>query len=623
MKKYLLAFIMAYMGESYATAQEWMRLHRTYEGVDWTMPIKIEESTEVQFQAAGSKLHSVIAKDSETEISVPYDLTQLDSIDFAPSLTDAEKGHNHYRPFAMYITTEEETPITERETWLRCHISIDGRGEYSNFSGTGQIRGRGNSSWEWYDKKPYKFKLDTKSKLLGLDKAKNWNLLANYRDVTDLMNTFAFETARWMGMPHTNHTRYVEVFLNRQYIGLYQLTEKIEIKQNRIPISETEGLLMSFDQDDGPSLSPYDGDNFWSKVFNLPLCVKSPENLTPEQLDSIREDFAQLETAVKAHDYAAVDALMDIPSFIGILQLHEFLYNVEIDAPRSLYMFKEKGGKYTFGPVWDWDAGFDFDWGTMTTGHRFFTDYRELIYGNDPLKGTGAAYNINKFWREMFGNATFVKQYKDTWNTLSDSIYLRNWAETMKYADALTTEGAYSRDLRRWPMRTNNIIHQTQTEIQKMSNWLRDRKDYLDDIIANYPDGNDDIIDGNVTVVATLTKTQSVNYATGYSQSGKISLNRNEISAILGGAPTDLVPLNADGTEGNNTAAGTYGAWFDDEGNTNDWGWGHVYIESDNLYSWSYGCHPSNCRRGDTHTVTLQYRLKNKAVNVRVTFNVQ
>ena len=623
MKKYLLAFIMAYMGESYATAQEWMRLHRTYEGVDWTMPVKIEESTEVQFQAAGSKLHSVIAKDSETEISVPYDLTQLDSIDFAPSLTDAEKGHNHYRPFAMYITTEEETPITERETWLRCHISIDGRGEYSNFSGTGQIRGRGNSSWEWYDKKPYKFKLDTKSKLLGLDKAKNWNLLANYRDVTDLMNTFAFETARWMGMPHTNHTRYVEVFLNRQYIGLYQLTEKIEIKQNRIPISETEGLLMSFDQDDGPSLSPYDGDNFWSKVFNLPLCVKSPENLTPEQLDSIREDFAQLETAVKAHDYAAVDALMDIPSFIGILQLHEFLYNVEIDAPRSLYMFKEKGGKYTFGPVWDWDAGFDFDWGTMTTGHRFFTDYRELIYGNDPLKGTGAAYNINKFWREMFGNTTFVKQYKDTWNTFSDSIYLRNWAETMKYADALTTEGAYSRDLRRWPMRTNNIIHQTQTEIQKMSNWLRDRKDYLDDIIANYPDGNDDIIDGNVTVVATLTKTQSVNYATGYSQSGKISLNRNEISAILGGAPTDLVPLNADGTEGNNTAAGTYGAWFDDEGNTNDWGWGHVYIESDNLYSWSYGCHPSNCWYGDTHTVTLQYRLKNKAVNVRVTFNVQ
>ena len=623
MKKYLLAFIMAYMGESYATAQEWMRLHRTYEGVDWTMPVKIEENTEVQFQAAGSKLHSVIAKDSETEISVPYDLTQLDSIDFAPSLTDAEKGHNHYRPFSMYITTEEETPITEQETWLRCHISIDGRGEYSNFSGTGQIRGRGNSSWEWYDKKPYKFKLDTKSKLLGLDKAKNWNLLANYRDVTDLMNTFAFETARWMGMPHTNHTRYVEVFLNRQYIGLYQLTEKIEIKQNRIPISDTEGLLMSFDQDDGPSLSPYDGDNFWSKVFNLPLCVKSPENLTPEQLDSIREDFAQLETAVKAHDYAAVDALMDIPSFIGILQLHEFLYNVEIDAPRSLYMFKEKGGKYTFGPVWDWDAGFDFDWGTMTTGHRFFTDYRELIYGNDPLKGTGAAYNINKFWREMFGNTTFVKQYKDTWNTFSDSIYLRNWAETMKYADALTTEGAYSRDLRRWPMRTNNIIHQTQTEIQKMSNWLRDRKNFLDNIIANYPDGNDDIIDGNVTVVATLTKTQSVNYATGYSQSGKISLNRNEISAILGGAPTDLVPLNADGTEGNNTAAKTYGAWFDNEGNTNDWGWGHVYIESDNLYSWSYGCHPSNCWYGDTHTVTLQYRLKNKAVNVRVTFNVQ
>ena len=623
MKKYLLACIVACIGGSHVAAQEWMRLHRTFEGVDWAMPIKVENGTEVQFNAAENRLCPVVAKDSEAEIPIPYNLAQLDSIDFAQSLTDEEKGHNRYRPFAMYITTEDETAITEKETWLRCHIAIDGKGEYSNFSGTGRIRGRGNSSWEWYDKKPYKFKLDSKSKLLGLDKAKNWNLLANYRDVTDLMNTFAFETARWMGMPYTNHTRYVEVFLNQQYIGLYQLTEKIEIKANRIPISETEGLLMSFDQDDGPSLSPYDGDNFSSKVFGLPMCVKTPEGLTEEQIDSIREDFAQLETAIKAHDYARVDSLMDIPSFIGILQLHEYLYNVEIDAPRSLYMFKDKGGKYTFGPVWDWDAGFDFDWGTMTTGHHFFSSYTELIYGTDPQKGTGAAYNINKFWREMFGNATFVKKYKDTWAALSDSIYLHGWAEAMKYADALTTEGAYKRDIAKWPMRTGSTVHNTQSEIQKMSDWLRSRKDYLDDVIAGYPNGDNEIISTDIQVVGTIRKTQNMTYEAGYSQSGSITINSSEVSAIIGGAPTDLVPLNSDGSEGNNTAAGTYGAWFNDEGDTDSWSEGHVYIESDNLYSWNYGCHPDNCWYDETHVVTMQYRRKNKAVNVVITFNVK
>jgi hypothetical protein len=562
-----------------------------------------------------------------------YPLEKLDSIDFAPSLSEAEMGHNHYRPFVMHISTEDEANIVEREVWLRCHISIDGRGEFANFNGTGRIRGRGNSSWSWYDKKPYKFKLDSKSELLGLKSAKNWNLLANYRDVTDLMNTFAFETAQWMGMPYTNHTRYVEVFLNWEYIGLYQLTEKIEINTNRIDVDEKGSTLLSFDQDDGPSLSPDDGDNFWSKVYGLPMCVKQPEELTAEQIDSIKEDFAQLETAVKTHNYALADSLMDIASFIGILQLHEFLYNVEIDAPRSLYMFKPKGGKYTFGPVWDWDAGFDFDWGNMYTGHTFFSDYHELIYGSDPVKGTGAAYNISKFWRELFANSSFVKRYKESWAAMSDSIYLRNWTEAMHYADALQGAGAYDRDSERWPLESTTsggwwweettITFKPQEEIEKMSNWLQNRKDYLDGIIANYPAGDDEIIDTDVTVVGTITKTQAISFAGGYSQSGKININRNEVSAVLGGSPTSLVPLNTDGSEGNNTAAGTYGAWFNAEGSTAPWAQGHVYIESNSLYSWSYGCHPQNCRRGDTHTVTMQYRLKNKALNVVVTFNVE
>jgi hypothetical protein len=618
---------------SIATAQEWMQLHHHYAEADWTMPIRLEDNLKAEATTDNTTL-TIVSPTAAGEGSIRVSLATLDSIDFAPALSDDQKGHNRYRPFAMYITTEDETPITERDTWLRCHISIDGRGEYSNYSGTAQIRGRGNSSWLWYDKKPYKFKLDEKSKLLGLSKAKNWNLLANYRDVTDLMNTFAFETARWMGMPYTNHTRYVEVFLNQEYIGLYQLTEKIELKNNRIEIDEQQGLLLSFDQDDGPSLAPDDGDNFWSEVYRLPMCVKQPEGLSPEQLDSIRRDFAQLETAVKSHNYALADSLMDIGSFISILQLHEFLYNVEIDAPRSLYMFRAPGGKYTFGPVWDWDAGFDFDWTNMYTGHTYFGDYTELIYGTDPLTAKGAAYNINKFWRDLFGNAQFVNRYKDTWATLSDSILEHNWTETLRYADALRTAGAYDRDTERWPLTetsgggwwwgpTTTTTFRPDDEIRKMGQWLSDRKNYLDTVIANYPAGNDEIIDTQVTLAGTITLEQPVNFSSGYNQTGQIAVSRTQVATLLGGTPTDLVPLNADGTEGSNTAAGTYGAWFDTDGNTAPWADGHIYIESNSLYNWAYGCHPDNCWPGDTHTVTMQYRRNSKAVNVVVTFTVE
>lgn len=617
-------------------AQEWMRIHHNYMGVDWTIPMQMDKYSQWDFSKDRKFLNAYAISEDGTEKVIPFPAADIDSIDFAYDLLDDEKGHNKYRPFTMHITTQDYANIVEKEVWMNCHISIDGKGEYSDYSGTGRIRGRGNSSWAWYDKKPYKFKLDEKSKLLGLEKAKNWNLLANYRDVTDMMNVFAFEAARLMEMPNTNHTRFVEVFLNDEYIGTYQLTEKIEVAKNRVEIDEEEGIMLSFDQDDGPSLSPDATDNFSSKVYGLPMCVKYPDDPDSETVQKARADFAELENAVKAHDYALVDSLMDIPSFIGILQLHEYLYNVEIDAPRSIYMYRDKGGKYVFGPVWDWDAGFDFDWGDMYTGHTFFTNYKELIYGTDPVKASGANYNISKFFRDMFNNATFVKQYKETWKNVSETIYTAPWEETMKYVDAMTAEGTYTRDTERWPLygTRNNGWWGSETipfvpseEINKMSTWLKNRKKYLDDVIANYPAGSNEVIDvvdpNDIKVVATINKNQSCRYSSGYTQSGQITINQSEVESALGGTPTELVPLNADGSEGRNTAAGTYGAWFDDNG-TQEWGGGaHIFIEADNMYSWSYGCHPDNCSSRDKHTVTMQYRRGGKAVNVVVVFTLK
>lgn len=625
LKTILLASAMA-CANFVAQAQEWINVHTTYDGEPWTFPLKAKDGTEFTFSTDGSRLDAHVLRENGTEIVVPYRTSAVDSISFANALADNEKGHNKYRVFTLAIHTEDGAEISDKETWINCHFSLDGKGEYSNYAGMGRIRGRGNSSWLFYDKKPYKFKLDSKSKLLGLDKAKNWNLLSNYRDVTDMMNVFAFETAGWMGMPYTNHNRFVEVFLNGDYVGVYQLTEKIEIGKGRVDIDPVDGVLLSIDLDDGPSLSPDATDNFWSEVYSLPMCVKEPEDLTQEQINSIKADFAQLERAVQERDYAAVENLMDIKSFISILQLHEYLYNVEIDAPRSLYLFKDRDGKYTFGPVWDWDAAYCFDWGNWTINHSYFGSYKNLIYGTDPVRGTGASYSINRFFLDMFGSKDFIGQYKQAWQQASDSIYIRNWEETEKYVDEMR-KGAYKRDIERWPLINPNTWNQhydIEAELTKMSDWLKNRKDYLDRVIAAYPiDGEpatgSPIVEYGDNTVKVKAKAE---YASGYGQSYRIVLDGSKIEAMLGGTPTSLQPLNADGTVGSNTAAGLYGAWFDAQGNTNSWGFGHVYIESNELYSWAYGCHPGNCSAGDTHTVKMQYQRGGQNVTVEVQFDV-
>lgn len=609
-------------------------MHGNYGGESWTFPLQIDKMSQFDFSDDEKTLRGYALKEDGTEMLVPFNVEYLDSISFVNGLTDDEKGHNKYRVFTLYITTENGQEIADKYQWINCHFSLDGKGEYSNYSGTGRIRGRGNSSWTYYKKKPYKFKLDKKSKLLGMDKAKDWNLLSNYRDVTDMMNIFAFETARWMGMPHSIRSRFVEVFLNGEYVGVYQLTEKVEIDENRVDIDKVDGVLISFDLDDGPSLSPDATDNFWSSEYGLPMCVKEPEDLSAEKMDSIKAEFAVLEQAIKLRNYELVDSLMDIPSFISILQLHEFLYNVEIDAPRSLYMFKDKGGKYTFGPAWDWDAAYDFDWGNWTENHTYFSSYKELIYGKEPVTASGANYQINKFFRDMFGNKKFMTQYKKAWEQVSDSIYIRNWTEIQKYI-AEMNNGAYERDVKKWPLVYPGGWGEyvIEDEIEKMSTWLRKRKTYLDGVIAEYPEEDvENLVIAKPTVKVENGAVQvkgTMEFAGGYGQSYKIEIDKNAVVELLGGEPSKLEPLNADGSIGSNTAAGKYGAWFNADGYTADFNWGnvHVYLESNDLYTWAYGCHPHNCRKGDTHTVRMQYQRGRKpnlkTVDVIVTFTIK
>lgn len=599
-------------------AQEWIRVHKQYADSEWIVPMKIGNFSEFDFSDHQKRLNAYTMLGDETMLAVPFSVEYIDSISFANDLTDDEKGHDKYRVFSLYITTLDETPLLIKEEWIPCHISLDGKGEYSDFSGTGRIRGRGNSTWEWYDKKPYRFKLDEKSKLLGLDKAKNWNLLANYRDVTDLMNAFAFEAARCMGMPHTNHTRFVEVFLNEEYIGLYQLTEKIEVGKNRVDIDEEGGVLLSFDEDDGPGLSPSATDNFWSKIYHLPMSVKHPDEPSAEKLDSIRSDFAALERAIQKHDYNMVDSLMDMESFIHILQLHEFLCNVELAAPRSLYMYKDKDGKYTFGPAWDWDAGYDFDWSTMYTGHNFFGNIYKSVLGTNPVTHENG-HVVNNFYTDMFHSKQFVAQYKQLWHEVSDTILTHSWSEMEKYLAHLRSGGAYERDLAKWPLHGMNI----ETEVSKMKKWLTNHLSVVDEWVDNYPELDEepeetpeyDIHDSQMKI------TQKVFASKNYSQPTRININPDQVLGFFGDEPYNLTALNADGSLGRNTAAKTYGAWFDDNGNTNDWSNGHVYVESDDMYSLAFGSHPDNCFPGHKHTVHLLYSGKDgKTLMVEITF---
>ncbi len=392
---------------------------------------------------------------------------------------------NPYQVYPLYITTDDGGDIISKEEYKTCKVSLDGKESYTNInSAAASIRCRGNSSFLWYPKKAYRLKFDKKTEMLGLPKAKNWVLLANYRDITDLMNTFVFAMGQALGLPFTNHTRYVELYVNDKYRGVYQLTEQVQQNKNRVNVSDERGILIQLDKDDGPELSPDAGDNFWSEGYQMPVCVKYPDDefFTSNTIDSVKNVFGKLEKAIKVQNYNAVEKVLDIPSFIKYLQIQEFVYNVELDAPRSVYMHKDGDGKWFMGPLWDFDAGYDFDWGNMY-GHDFFADYTELVMGTNPLRRNGNYPYMPRFFTDLFGCREFVLQYKEQWDACKDTLVTYAWNECMKYVEQLRTSGALEREAKRWPIAGKNF----DTELNKMETWIKNRLKHINYVNAGIP----------------------------------------------------------------------------------------------------------------------------------------
>ena len=107
-----------------------------------------------------------------------------------------------------------------------------------------QIKGRGNSTWQLADKKPYQIKLKKKTDLLESgdvsNKNKTWVLLANAFDGSSMRNMISCSLARDIGVKSSVEFRPVDLYYDGEYRGTYLLTEKVQINAGRVDIANLE-----------------------------------------------------------------------------------------------------------------------------------------------------------------------------------------------------------------------------------------------------------------------------------------------------------------------------------------------------------------------------------------------
>ena len=261
------------------------------------------------------------------------------------------------------INIENGEMVSSKDYYLNAEISIDGAGVFPSMKATAvQIKGRGNSSWssDPWDKNPYRLKFDKKQKPFGLSNAKSWVLLANKQKGSMLSNALGMKAACLVQTAAANHMIPVELYINGDYRGSYNFTEKVGFAGNSIDLDdETDAVLIELD-------SYYDETyKFHSNPYHLPVNIKEPdfsEGKTQLTLDDIKGDFNRVMQVLK--DGGEIAELVDLEYLARYLLVNELIENYELMHPKSTYLYKERvkgGSKYIFGPVWDLDWAYGYE----------------------------------------------------------------------------------------------------------------------------------------------------------------------------------------------------------------------------------------------------------------------
>jgi hypothetical protein len=230
-------------------------------------------------------------------------------------------------------------------------------------TGTINIKGHGNSTWVM-PKKPYRVKLDDKAPLLGMPSSKNWILLANYDDKTLLRNALAFELANRLGQAWAPRSVFVEIYLNDQYEGVYELTEKIDIAKNRVNITEMDDTDNDGDALTGGYLIEIDARrdedfNFISH-HHYGFGLIDPDPPTGQQGAYIQDYINRAEDVLYGDNFTDPQtgwpAYYDTDSMIQWYFDEELMGNNDGGFFSSVYLYKKRTDPHLYmGPVWDFD----------------------------------------------------------------------------------------------------------------------------------------------------------------------------------------------------------------------------------------------------------------------------
>ena len=348
---------------------------------------------------------------------VPFGRQVTVSVDF---LTDHPTGR--YNVPRIDITTATGSVPMSKSDYISASITIDGGGVYPDMPDTDiRIKGRGNSSWSnsASSKNPYHLKFAEKQRPLGMKAGKHWILLSNKQAGSMLCNAYAQKASALAGCAAVCHIVPVELYINGQYRGSYNLTEKVGFHNNSVSLDDESCAAML-------ELDTYKDEPIWREnAYSVSTKIHDPDFdegdslllITQEDVIADWNETLQTLRYGGSEDYAGH---FDVDYLASFLFSSELCHNAELNHPKSVFLYSKNvlddGFRLTgidetpwiFGPVWDSDWSFGYEFGSAT----YFINSIDLGFYDGWLKA-----RTKGLWYDLrFKSSRVDKAYYTLWH---------------------------------------------------------------------------------------------------------------------------------------------------------------------------------------------------------------
>lgn len=313
--------------------------------------------------------------------------------------------------------------------------------------------------------------------MFGMPAESDWILYSTLQyDKAWIRSAFVYEMSRKLFNTYASRIRPLEVFLvangeldvshpTQNFWGFYYWLEKIKRDKDRVDVDSltpadktlpkiTGGYVFKVDRS-----SPDKSDEFFAATYKYVYVYPDVTKINTEQKQYLTKFLTDFKTSVN-------NATGTAPDFLNLIKIKETIdyhlvrsFSNDPDAfMYSTYLYKDRSGKFSFGPQWDYDRGFG-------------GESRSL----NPLNFTTTNWDRG-IWRDLWRQPQFVRRYVERYWEIRSTFF--NLTALHKLVDdvAAPVKLVANRNIARWYRPSYNY----QSEVDNLKRWITARLNSAD-----------------------------------------------------------------------------------------------------------------------------------------------